>query len=125
MYIRARVYSTAKACPVWKTVPTQVPPKLQRRIHCYPWVEGLFEHRYIQPHIHNAKITVRQNGKKHDFVLFCQNHCHLPLNSTVAGQWRGDIVVMKMGTERSDYVNMASRDAYWIDQAVNRFAIQH
>ncbi|KAF8157405.1 hypothetical protein BJ912DRAFT_936878 [Pholiota molesta] len=125
IWVRARVYSSDKARPSWKAVPTSVSPKRGRRGRRYPWVESLFDHRYIQPHLHDAKITVHQNGKKYNFIVFCQNHCHLPLNAAVAGHWRGDIVAMRIGAEQNDYINMPSQDAQRIDEAINKFVIGH
>jgi len=85
----------------------------------YPWVEGVFEHCKIQRFIHDTSITIRHNGKEHIYVVFCQNHCCLPFNTALAGAWRGDIVVMKAGTDVDGVINMCTQDAQLVDQAIN------
>lgn len=87
----------------------------------YPWVEALFQHRCIQPFIHDTRVTVRFNGQDHTFLLFCQNHRHLPRNTAVAGHWRGDIVVMRVEMGGSDVVNMRPQDAPKVDEVVYKY----
>src|SRR6266699_2629765 len=98
--MRARFYGQYDR-PVWKLVHTQVTSKHRATVAhspCrYPWVEGVFEHRGIQPFIYDTSLTIRHNGKEHIYFVFCQNHCHLPSNTALAGAWRGDILVMRAG----------------------------
>ena len=104
-------------------VPTQLTSKRRRSAvdaACrYPWVEGLLGHRTIQPFIHSTSITIRHNGIEEHYYLFCQNHCRLPLNNSVVGPWRGDIIVMRKGKDICGVVDVRSRDANQVDQVVN------
>jgi hypothetical protein len=86
-------------------------------------VEGVFNYRYIQNNIHDTPITIRHNGQEHVFHVFCQNHCHLPPNTAVAGSWRGEIVVMKAGLDNVGVVNMRLQDAKQVDEAINQYVI--
>lgn len=92
------------------------------RVGRYPWVECLFEDRYIQPFIHDIRITIIENGRAHSFILFCQNHSHLPLNHTLYKPWRGDIVVMRLGIgkQSNEVINLRNDDANRIDQLIER-----
>ena len=76
MYLRTRVYPGGQG-PVWRPIPTQVPPKRRspgnKNFHHYPWVESLFENRTLQPFIHDTLIMLHENGHDHHFHLFCQN----------------------------------------------------
>ena len=120
--MRARFYGQY-SCPVWNIVQMQVTSKCRKAVthsSCrYPWVEGVFEHCKIQRFIHDTSITIRHNGKEHIYVVFCQNHCCLPFNTALAGAWRGDIVVMKAGTDVDGVINMRTQDAQLVDQAIN------
>ncbi|KJA19402.1 hypothetical protein HYPSUDRAFT_204619 [Hypholoma sublateritium FD-334 SS-4] len=124
LFIRARCYSSSQTHPSWRFVPTQLPPKRQPQIGRskknlrYPWVEGLFNNRRLQPYIHDTMITVNRNGSEHKFMVFCQNHRYLPSNATVGGCWRGDIVVMKIGTADSGVVNMPLQESLLVDDAI-------
>ncbi|KJA14386.1 hypothetical protein HYPSUDRAFT_208734 [Hypholoma sublateritium FD-334 SS-4] len=124
LFIRARVYASNQTRPSWRFVPTQSPPKRQAQLDRgkknlrYPWVEGLFNDRRLQPYIHDTIITVSRNGSEHKFVVFCQNHRYLPSNATVGGRWRGNIVVMKIGTGDNGVVNMPLQDSLLIDDVI-------
>lgn len=113
MYLRARVYPGGQG-PVWRPIPTQVPPKRRspgnKNFHRYPWVESLFENRTLQPFIHDTLITLHENGHDHHFHLFCQNHRRLPANQALDGRWRGEIIVMRVGTN-GVVVNTRAADA--------------
>ncbi|KDR72078.1 hypothetical protein GALMADRAFT_213526 [Galerina marginata CBS 339.88] len=127
IYTRARFYGQRNR-PLWKLVQTQITSRRRRAaIHAcrrYPWVEGIFEHRNTQPFVHDTSITVRHNGREHIFFVFCQNHCRLPFNNAVVGPWRGNIVVMKAGSDVSGVVDMRSQDAELVDQAINEFVFR-
>lgn len=105
-------------------MPTQITSKCRKAVthfsRRYPWVEGVFKHRRIQNFIHDTSFTIRHNGKKHVYFVFCQNHRLLPINTAVAGAWRGEIVVMKAGTEVEGVINMRTEDALLVDQAINK-----
>ena len=89
----------------------------------YPWVETLFEDRFIQPFIHDTHITLVDNGQARHYVLFCQNHIHLRLNETLDNIWRGDIVVMRLAGTDQEFVNMPLNDGPRVDYIVNRLVI--
>ena len=92
-----------------------------RQVQRYPWVEPLFEHRHIQPFIHDTKITISENGVESHFLVFCQNHSHLPLNTAVAGFWKGEILVMRCAKNREGVVNMRSDDAEKVDLVISQY----
>ena len=60
-------------------------------------MEALFEDHQVHPYIHDTIVRViEEDGREHRFLVFCQNHVHLPLNPALQFLWRGDIVVMRM-----------------------------
>ena len=89
----------------------------------YPWVEALFEDRFIQPFIHDTHITLVDNGQAHHFVLFCQNHIHLRLNETLDNIWRGDILVMRLAGANTEFINMRLNDAARVDYIVKQSVV--
>ena len=104
-YLQARLYSHRQGRARWCAVPTQFPSK-RRGPHVphatrYPQVEALFEDRQVHPYIHNTIVRViEEDGREHQFLVFCQNHIHLPLNQALQFLWRGDIVVMRITQNR-------------------------
>ena len=64
VFLRARLYSSRRQAVAWKDVVTQVSKRRMvrgpgsRTARRYPWVEALFEDRFIQPFIHDAHITL-------------------------------------------------------------------
>ncbi len=76
LYLRARFYSSHKQAVAWRDVITQASKR--RMVHGpgsrtatrYPWVEALFEDRFIQPFIHDTHITLVDNGQAHPLCTF-------------------------------------------------------
>ena len=85
-------------------------------------MEGLFEDRFIQPFIHEAHVTLRDKGSKHQFLVFCQNHLHLSVNTSIGRErnWRGDIVVMRLGIKDPRVINMRTGDGARVDYMVKQ-----
>ena len=129
LYLRARLYSSHKQAVAWRDVITQTSKR--RLVHGpgsrtatrYPWVEALFEDRFIQPFIHDTHITLVDNGQAHHFVLFCQNHIHLRLNETLDNIWRGDILVMRLAGTDKEFINMRLDDAARVDYIVKQSVV--
>lgn len=76
-----------------------------------------------QPHIHDTIVTVIESARVHKFHIFVKNHELLPLNPAIATlvpgrQWRGDILVMKIGTSVAGVVNLRNDDQRLVDIAV-------
>lgn len=77
----------------------------------------------IQSYVHDATVTVVENGKHHRFIIFMKNHKELPSNLSVArllgdeAEWRGDIVVVRRGVN-DGLVNFRREDNNLADFAV-------
>lgn len=129
LFLRARLYSSRTQVVAWKDVITQTSKRRivygprTRTASRYPWVEALFEDRFIQPFIHDTHITLVDNGRAHHYVLFCQNHIHLRLNETLDNIWRGDIVVMRLAGTDKEFINMRLDDAARVDHIVNQSVV--
>ena len=70
-------------------------------------------------------ITINRDGTEHKFVVFCQNHLHLPSNAAVGGRWRGNIVVMKIGTADTGVVNMPLQESLLVDDVIVNGFVNH
>jgi len=87
----------------------------------YPWVEPLFRDRHIQPFVHESRVKFIQQGRQHNYLIFCQNHLHLPLNSSLQDRWRGDIVVMRVAQNPDiGIVNARGEDTALINEMINQ-----
>lgn len=126
IHLRVRTYSSRKGA-IYNTVQTQIVPKrrgpggvganMPRR---YPWVETVFRDRDIQPVIHEAHVRFIQQGRQYDYLIFCQNHLHLPLNSSLQDRWRGDIVVIRVAQNPDiGIVNARAEDTLLIDEMIH------
>lgn len=78
-----------------------------------------------QPHIHDVVVTVYRGNRVYRFNLFLKNHRLLPLNHTLSVmmpglQWRGDIVIMRVGVSKLHVINMRGDDWRVADYAVRR-----
>lgn len=91
----------------------------------FPIVEEAMSGMRTQPHIHDVVVTVQRGRRTYRFNIFFKNHCLLRLNPTISAlvpgrQWKGDIVVMKVGETVPGVVNMKSNDARLANFAVRR-----
>jgi hypothetical protein len=118
MSIRLRYYGV-DGQPIWCSVDAQHTGR-SAAARRFPWVEALFKFRYVQPFIHEIKATVREDGIDEQFVILCQNHRHLPFNAAVPGEWRGEIVAMRIGKNKAMFINMPTGDARKIDLAISQ-----
>ncbi|KAG6369919.1 hypothetical protein JVT61DRAFT_13386 [Boletus reticuloceps] len=87
-----------------------------RRSQRFPVVESLLQDARVQPYVHNCQVIVHEGRHTYRFCVFFKRHCHLQLNpilGRMGGQFRGDVVVMRVG--ESSVVNMQGRDAIVAD----------
>lgn len=134
MYLQARLFSSRAKRPTYTRVPTFVPSRIRSRrpranstrlphaevghlVTRYPWVEHLNEDTHIQSRIHDCRLAVREGGTVHSFIVFYQNHAHLPSNHNLGHLWRGDVIVMRLGTE-GEVVNLRKDDCERVDWLV-------
>ncbi|KAF5328327.1 hypothetical protein D9619_013351 [Psilocybe cf. subviscida] len=137
VHLQARLFASRAKRPIYTRVHTFVPSRIQSRrpransarlpqaevshlVARYPWVEQLNEDAHIQSRIHDCRLTVREGDKTHSFKVFYQNHAHLPLNHNLGHLWRGDITVMRLGTE-GEVVNLRKDDRARVDWLVTEF----
>lgn len=119
-HIELKVWYYGSNClhPVSKTVHT-----LSNTSSHSPQLEHLMGRRLMQPHIHDGIISIkhRRMNKISKFQIFVKNHKHLPANMSLRRwrnvQWRGDIVVIKMGKSHG-LVNISPADSKLADFAV-------
>ena len=98
--LRARLYLSSTATP--KATPVHC---LSNRRYPYsrPDMRYVMGWASVQSYVHDAAVTVVENGKHHRFIVFTKNHKELPYNLAVdrlvgdEAEWRGDIVVVKRG----------------------------
>lgn len=108
------------------TRPTFIPILTRKTKHKrFPIVEEAISGMKTQRHIHDVIITVRHGQRSCRFNIFLKNHCLLPFNPTVAAlaqgrQWKGDILVMRVGEVVPGVVNMRGDDARLADFAVRQ-----
>lgn len=104
LQIRSRLYASEHGQPVFIPVPT-----LGTQAARFPLLENHIAGLRIQPFIHDCLVVVRQGRRSHRFRVFCKNHSSLPINRTIRNlgntQWRGDIMIMRVGKKHS-VVNM-------------------
>ena len=125
--LRARLYSVSAPAnqPTFVTVQTRITDH-QR----FPIVEEVISGMRTQPHIHDTVLTVQRGRRLHRFLIFVKNHRLLPLNAAIAllvpgRQWRGDILVMRIGTSVNGVVNMRTGDRRLVDYAVQWYSPQN
>ena len=125
--LRARLYSVSAPAnqPTFVAVQTRITDH-QR----FPIVEEVLSGMRTQPHIHDTVVTVQRGRRLHRFLIFVKNHRLLPLNAGIAllvpgRQWRGDILVMRVGTSVNGVVNLRNGDRRLVDYAVQWYSPQN
>lgn len=114
------MYSISAARPAF--IPVLTRKTKHRR---FPIVEEAISGMRTQRHIHDVVVTVLRGRRSHRFNIFLKNHCLLPINPTVSAmipgrQWKGDILVMRVGEAVPGVVNTRGGDARLADFAVRR-----
>lgn len=83
----------------------------------FPAAELVFGGMHVEPGVHDAIVTVIVNGASFKFNVLCKANPELDPNETIATMfpnenWRGDILVMKMGKRAPGVVNWRGADNY-------------
>ena len=109
--LRSRLYSSSdtKARPV--DVTTRCAGQLR-----FPFVESVVGNTPLQSYVHDCVVTVIDGRQSHRYVVFFKRHCALPSNGLISRlccpfTFRGDIVVMRIGSRHGHVVNMRPGDA--------------
>lgn len=79
----------------------------------FPFIESLFQDVRLQSYIHNCLVTVHEGRHTYRFCVFFKRHCRLPRNLLLGiaeNDFRGDVVVMRVGAVPQVVVNMRGRD---------------
>ncbi|KAJ7037647.1 hypothetical protein C8F04DRAFT_1256866 [Mycena alexandri] len=111
-FLRARLYSTTRPSPSHILVHTRSfrKPKLPR----FPCVESIMGGARTQAHVHDVFVSIINGQYRATFRLFFKRHQLLPQNGVL--DLRGDIVVMRMGSQdRASVVNLRSSDSRAVD----------
>ncbi|KAI6096405.1 hypothetical protein F5141DRAFT_964374, partial [Pisolithus sp. B1] len=115
--LKCRLYSSAWSRPRQVTMPTRCADSSQMvTASRFPNAESLFQEPCLQPYIHNCEVTIVEGRHTYRFHVFFKRHCRLrpnPLLSRDDNEFRGDAVVMRVGTR--SVVNMRPRDAALAD----------
>lgn len=115
-FIRGRLYSTGRQSPSNILVHTRSScPKLQ--LPRFPCVESIMGGGRTQAHVHDVVVSVTNGPYRARYRVFFKRHVLLPPNGVL--DLRGDVVVMRMGSQDpSSVVNLRSSDSRAIDFVV-------
>ena len=109
--LQSRLYSSTdtKARPVGVT--TRCAGQLR-----FPFVESVVGNTPLQPYVHDCVVTVIDGPRTQRYAVFFKRHRALPPNELVSRlcyplTFRGDIVVMRIGSRHGHVVNMCPGDA--------------
>ena len=109
--LQSRLYASShtKARPVG--VMTRCAGQLR-----FPFVESVVGNTPVQPYVHDCVVTVIDGRRTHCYVVFFKRHRALPSNALISRlcypfTFRGDIVVMRIGSRHGHVVNMRPGDA--------------
>ncbi|KDR71188.1 hypothetical protein GALMADRAFT_144249 [Galerina marginata CBS 339.88] len=119
--ITAQLYGTTSTNPICIPIRTRATKEIRN-----PIVEEVFGSDNIRAQVHDAEVTVHRGHRIHRFYIFVTNHQDLPLNAAVAslipGQiWRGNILVMRLGSKVNGVVNLRTGDKQLIRYVLRQF----
>ncbi|KAI6031057.1 hypothetical protein BKA83DRAFT_4035378, partial [Pisolithus microcarpus] len=89
----------------------------------FPIAESLLQDAPLQPYIHDCEVIVREGQHTYYYCVFFKRHCRLQTNallSSMGSKFRGDVVVMRIGTRTRSVVNMRARDVVITDYIIPR-----
>ncbi|KDR77445.1 hypothetical protein GALMADRAFT_209805 [Galerina marginata CBS 339.88] len=108
--ITAQLYGTTSKNPIRIPIRTRTTKELRD-----PIVEEVFGSDNVRVQVHDAEVTLRRGRQLHRFCIFVTNRQALPLNAAVASLspgriWRGNILVMRLGSKVNGVVNLRTGD---------------
>ena len=109
--LRSRLYASSYT----KARPVEVTTRCVGQLR-FPFVESVVGNTPLQPYVHDCVVTVIDGRRTHLYVVFFKRHCALPPNALISrlcypSTFRGDIVVMRIGSRHGHVVNMRPGDA--------------
>ncbi|KAG1849479.1 hypothetical protein F4604DRAFT_1593403, partial [Suillus subluteus] len=121
LHLRCRLYSSSWSKPCQVTVLTQCSDR-SRRAKRFPVPESLMDCATVQPYVHNCGVTLHEGRHTYQFCVFFKRHRHLRTNQLLSTDhiFRGDAVVMRIGSSAGHVVNMRSRDNSLADFIMDR-----
>ncbi|KAI6161401.1 hypothetical protein EDD17DRAFT_1458014, partial [Pisolithus thermaeus] len=119
--LRCRLYSTSCSKPRQAEMLTRC-AAISYGSPRFPVAEALLQEATLQPYIHNCQVTVHEGRHTYNYCVFFKRHCRLQVNALLSGdgEFRGDVMVMRIGTRTRRVVNMRARDSVIADYIVNR-----
>lgn len=89
----------------------------------YPFTESVLDHARLQPYIHDCVVDISEGRHTYSYIIFFKRHRRLPLNCSLGSLFRGDVVVMRLGTRNARVVNMRGRDSALVDFAMEQYYV--
>jgi|SRR5277367_5327161 len=92
----------------------------------HPFPEAHIGDAGCQPWIHNCQVAVKEGPHRYRFMVFFKRHRHLAVNKCLKDmicqtpRLRSDVVVMRLGKEKEEYLNMRERDTLLADWLMRR-----